>query len=85
MLTVEATTEMKLHGAGDDSRRAPIIPLLYNPTIQAMHGKRMLFSGLERQGNQDEPASPLYMQEWSIEVMVEPPAELAQTPHRPVS
>lgn len=75
---------MKLHAAGDDSRRTPIIPVLYEPTIQAMHGKRMLISGLERQGNRDDPAAPLYMQEWAVEVMAEPPAELAETSHRPL-
>ncbi|MEJ7804942.1 MAG: hypothetical protein WKG03_03345 [Telluria sp.] len=70
MATIGHTKEMKLHAAGDDSRRAPIIPLLYEPTIQAMHGARMLVSGLERQGDQADPAAPLFMQEWAIEVML---------------
>lgn len=83
MATVGAIKEMKLHAAGDDSWRAAAIPILYEPVIQAMHGARMLISGLERQGDQAGPAAPLHMQEWAIEVMVEPPAELADIPHRP--
>ena len=77
MATIGTIKEMKLHAAGDDSRRAPLIPLLYEPTIQAMHGARMLVSGLERQGDQADPAAPLFMQEWAIEVMQGAPAELA--------
>ena len=83
IVTIGTIKEMKLHAAGDDARRAPLIPLLYEPVLQAMHGARMLLSGLERQGNQVDKDAPLYMQEWSIEVMVEPPAELADQPHRP--
>ncbi len=75
MATVSATREMKLHAAGDDSRRTPMLPLLYEPTLQAMHGKRMLLSGLERQGNQDDPAAPLHMQEWTVQIMADPPAQ----------
>ena len=83
MATVGTDREMKLHAAGDDSRRTPIIPLLFNPTITAMHGKRQLFEGLERQGNQDDPAAPLFMQEWAVEILAEPPVELATSSHRP--
>lgn len=83
MVTVGNVKEMKLHAAGDDARRTPVIPLLYEPIIQAMHGARMLLSGMERQGDQADPAAPLFMQEWAIEVMVEPPVEMAQTAHRP--
>ncbi len=81
--TVGAMREMKLHAAGDDSRRAPAIPILYGPEIITMHGKRILFAGLERQGNQEDTAAPMLMQEWSVEIMAEAPAELAQTSHRP--
>ena len=83
MLTVGATVEMKLHAAGDDSRRDPVIPSLFNPIIQSMHGPRMLFSGLERQGEQADPNAPTFMQEWSIEVMQPVPADLAESAHRP--
>ena len=83
MATVSHIKEMKLHAAGDDSRRIAAIPLLYDPVIQAMHGARMLISGLERQGDQADPAAPLFAQEWTTEVMVAPPQELAETPHRP--
>lgn len=83
MATVGTMREMKLHAAGDDSRRAPAIPILYSPQIVTMHGNRLLFSGLERQGNQDDPEAPLFWQEWAIEVLAEPPVELAETPHRP--
>ena len=74
-----------MHAAGDDSRHAPIIPLLFDPLILAMHGKRMLFSGLQRQGNQEDPTAPMFMQEWSVEVMQEALPELVETPHRPPS
>ncbi len=83
IVTIGTIKEIKLHGAGDDARRAPLIPLLYEPVLQAMHGARMLLSGLERQGNQADPAAPLFMQEWSVEVMAEPPTELAQSAHPP--
>jgi hypothetical protein len=73
MATVGTTREMKLHGAGDDSQRKPLIPILFNPAIVTMNGNRMLFSGLERQGAQDDPAGPAFMQEWAVEVLVEPP------------
>ena len=69
MLTVGATVEMKLHAAGDDARRAPILPLLINPAIQSMHGARMLFAGFERQGDQSDAGAPTFMQEWAVEVM----------------
>ena len=83
IVTIGTIKEMKLHAAGDDSRRAPVIPLLYEPALQAMHGARMLVSGLERQGNQADPTAPLFAQEWAIEVMAAPPAELEKSSHRP--
>ena len=45
--TVGATREMKLHVFGDDARRAALIPLLFDPTLQAMHSGRMLLVGWE--------------------------------------
>lgn len=72
--------ELKLHGAGDDARANPIIPILYDAAMISMHGARMLFRGLERQG--DDANGVTYMQEWAVEVMVEPPAE-AHGSHRP--
>jgi hypothetical protein len=83
LATVGTNREMKVHAAGDDSQRLPAIPLLYNPQLLAMHGNRQLFAGLERQGDQNDPSAPLFMQEWAIEVLVDPPAELAETSHRP--
>lgn len=83
MLTVATIREMKLHGAGDDSQRKPIIPSLLNPVIVTMGANRMLFSGWERQGAQDDPNGPTFMQEWVVEVNAAPPAELAETSHRP--
>ena len=83
MLTVGSTVEMKLHGAGDDARRAPIIPSLFNPVIQSMHGPRMLFAGFEQQGDQADPNAPTFMQEWAVEVMQPVPVELAEASHRP--
>jgi hypothetical protein len=81
--TVGATREMKLHGAGDDARRAAVIRLLFDPAIQAMHGNRMLFAGWERQDAQADPKGPVFMQEWAVELLAEPPAELAHSSHRP--
>ena len=82
MATVGHVKEMKLHGAGDDARRAPLIPVLFEPKIEAMHGNRQLFSGLERQGNQADPNVVAVLQEWAIEVMAEPPAEDSNSPNR---
>lgn len=80
--TIGARMEMKMHAAGDDSRQSPLIPILYEPTLSMMHGNRMLFAGLERQGDQADPKAPMFMQEWAIEILQPPPAELADAPHR---
>ena len=72
-LTAGSVRELKLHAAGDDSQRKPVIPILYEPVFKSINGNRMLFAGLERQGDQADPGAPLCMQEWAIEVMVEPP------------
>ena len=73
----------KVHAAGDDARKTAMFPELWRAKVVAMHGARMLISGLERQGDQSDPAAPLFAQEWTTEVMVAPPQELAETPHRP--
>ncbi len=83
MVTIGNTRELKLHAAGDDSQRAPVIPMLFNPEIVSMHGARMLFAGWERKGDQNDPKSQTVLQEWSVEVMVEPPADLVRSSHRP--
>lgn len=85
MVTVGAVRELKLHGAGDDAQANAAIPVLFDATLISMHGARMLFSGLERAGNQADAKSVTYMQEWAVEVMADQPAELARTSHRPLS
>lgn len=83
MATVGINREIKLHAAGDDSQRLPVIPLLLNPVITAMVGNRQLFSGVERQGDQADPHAALFVQEWAVEILAEPPADLAESSHRP--
>ena len=84
-LTVGSVLEMKIHAAGDDSRRVPMIPSLFNPELHAMLGPRMLVAGLERQGDQSDAGGATYMQEWAIEVMQPVPADHAESSHRPVA
>lgn len=48
-----------------------------------MHADQMLSQGFERQGNQADPDVPLIKQEWAVQVMKAPPAEMAQTAHQP--
>ncbi len=72
MATVGTTREMKLHGAGDDSQRKPVIPILFNPAIVTMNGNRLLFSGVERHGAQDDKNVATFLQEWAVEVLVNP-------------
>jgi hypothetical protein len=43
----------------------------------------MLFQGYERRGNQADPQAQLVKQEWAIQVKEDPPAEMAETAHRP--
>ena len=81
MAIVGVTREMKLHGAGDDSRMVAIIPMLLDPVIVAMGSTRMLFRRMEQQGDQN---GPVFMQEWAVETFADPPAELANTSHRPI-
>lgn len=83
MAIVGIARQLKVHGAWDDSRRAPASPILFDPTIMAMGANRMLFSGLERQGDQDDPNGAVCMQEWAVEILAAPPAELAETSDRP--
>ena len=64
MVSVSGTRELKLHGAGDDTKQGPVIPVLFDAEIISMHGARMLFKGFERQGNQADRNGPTVMQEW---------------------
>jgi hypothetical protein len=72
-LTAGGVRELKLHPPGDDSQRKPMLPILYDPVFKSMSGNRMLFAGLERQGDQADSAAPLCLQEWAIEVTAAPP------------
>lgn len=83
MAIVGPVRQLKVHGAGDDSQRTPAIPILFDPTIIAMGANRMLFAGLERQGDQADPNAQVCLQEWAVEIMTAPPTELAETSHRP--
>lgn len=80
---VETTIVAKLHAADDDSRRAPMFPELFKARVVGMNGDRMLFQGYERIGNQDDPDAPTLKQEWAVQVMADPPEELARSSHRP--
>lgn len=57
--------ELKLF-ADDGSRQEPIIPMLFDARLVTMHNNKMLFQGLERQG---EIADAQYFQEWSVMVL----------------
>lgn len=83
MVTTGAIRELKLHGAGDDAQANLVVPVLFDAILISMHGARMLFSGLERQGVQTDAKSVTLMQEWAVEVMADPPVDLARTSHRP--
>ncbi len=73
----------KVHAAGDDARKTAMFPELWRARVVGMNGNRMLFQGFERRGNQADPDAPLIKQEWAVQVMEAPPAELADMPHRP--
>lgn len=66
----------KIHAAGDDGARAPIVPELFRVRCVTMHGARMLFQGYERLGNQMDEDAPVQKQEWSIEIMVDQPERI---------
>lgn len=83
IVLIEKTPVMKLHSAGDDSVQKPILPLMWRAKVVMVRGDKMLYQGFERIGNQDDPESPVEKQEWAVQVMAEPPAELAKTSHRP--
>ena len=80
---VETFIVAKLHGAGDDARKTPLFPELFRARVVSMNADKMLFQGFERIGNQADPTAPTIKQEWAIQVMVAPPPELADMPHRP--
>jgi len=73
----------KLHAAGDDARKTAMFPELWRAKVVAMHADRMLFQGFERQGNQADQDAPMIKQEWAVQVMEAPPAEVAESSHRP--
>ncbi len=83
IVLVENVPVMKLHGAGDDAVQKPIIPLMWRAKVVMIRGDKMLFQGFERVGDQDDPDAPTEKQEWAVQVMVDPPSELARTSHRP--
>ena len=68
--------ELKLHGAGDDAVKAPIVPILYNAVAVTMMGNRMLWSGDERES--PDPRGRTVKQEWSVMLAVEAPVEVPQ-------
>lgn len=82
---VEKVAFMSIYAPMDGGKRTPIVPSLWRAKLVTMNDDRMLVQGFERVGNQDDPAAPLEKQEWSIQIMVEQPAELARTSHRPPS
>lgn len=70
VVLVNGQRKLKLHAYGDDSQQKPLCALLFEPVLVSMHGARMLFAGFERAGEQNDPLSKTFMQEWSVEVMV---------------
>lgn len=82
MCSVDTWHELKLFAVGTDARPEPVIPVLFEPVLISMHGNQMLFRGLERQGNQRDPSAVSTLQEWSVQITMGQPAEVAQQPHR---
>jgi hypothetical protein len=85
MCRVEGWTELKLYASGTDARPEPLIPVLIDPVLVVMHGSKMLFRGMERQGAQGDPNSATILQEWSVQIVTEPQPGVAQQSHRPPS
>ena len=79
IVLVENVPVMKLHGAGDDAVQKPLLPLMWRAKVVMIRGDKMLFQGFERIGNQHDPNAPVEKQEWAVQVMADPPAELART------
>lgn len=84
IVLIENVPVMKLHGAGDDAVQKGLLPLVWRAKVVMVRGDKMLYQGFERVGNEDDPNAPTMKQEWAVQVMVEPPAELARTSHRPL-
>jgi hypothetical protein len=57
--------ELKL-SQDDGSRRDPVIPVLYDAKLVSMHSNKMLFTGLERTGDEQ---GVQFLQEWSVMVL----------------
>ncbi len=83
VVLVENIALMSVHAPMTAGRPVPVIPDLWRARVVTMRGDRMLVQGFERIGDQADPAAPLEKQEWSIQVMVEQPVELATASHRP--
>jgi hypothetical protein len=77
IVTIENYQVAKVFSAGDSGSQTSAIPDLYRARCVTMHGDKMLFQGYELHG--DRPIK----QEWRIQVMQEPPTELATRSHRP--
>ena len=71
---VEAVTVAKLYAAGDESRKAPVIPELWRARIVAMGADKMLFDGFERIGDKLVPDAAMIRQEWAVQVLGPQPA-----------
>lgn len=56
---------------------------MWRAKIVMIRCDKMLFQGFERIGDENDRNAPVQKQEWAVQVMVEPPAELARTSHRP--
>lgn len=80
MCRVEEWHELKLYASKTDASPDPIIPVLNDTGLVAMHGNKMLFRGMGRQG---DPNSVTQMQEWSVQVTTEPRPGIAQQSLRP--
>lgn len=82
MYGVANRTELKLYAMDDAARLEPIIPVLFDPVLVSMHGNKMLFRGLERQGNQTDANAVTVLQEWSVQITQGQPVEAGQQSHR---
>ena len=62
MLICGVTSELKL-SSPTDSTAQPLIPILYDARLSAMHSNKMLFKGIERDSHGAE-----FVQEWSVQI-----------------
>ena len=66
---VDAVIVAKLYAAGDEPRRAPMIPELWRARVVAMNADKMLFEGFERIGDKVVPDASMMRQEWAVQVV----------------